>query len=359
MNFSKWLRGIDLTLIIPVLVLIAISLVTLLSVSPSFFKSQLIFTIVGFVAFFVFSQINPSVLKHYALPIYIVSFVLLALVLFLGIESRGAVRWLEFAGFRIQFSEILKPFLAISLASFLTNEDYSLKKYLSIFILLFPITFLIFAQPDLGNALIYFIAVGLSLLVYGFSLRYFIVSIVLGLTTLPFFWLILHDYQKQRVLTFLNPSSDPLGTSYNAIQSVIAVGSGNFVGKGLGQATQSALNFLPENHTDFIFATISESLGFIGSFIVIVAFVFLLYKVYTMLSQGSTFSRNFTLIALVLLFTHFFINIGMNIGIVPVVGVTLPFVSYGGSSLLSNLILLGIVAGINRSKDDRGFLEIG
>jgi rod shape determining protein RodA len=277
----------------------------------------------------------------------------------LGIESRGAVRWLEIAGFRIQFSEILKPFLAISLASFLSSGDYSLKKYLSIFILLFPIAFLIFAQPDLGNALIYFIAVSLALLIYGFSLRYFVVSMLMGVGALPFFWFILHDYQKQRLLTFLNPSNDPLGTSYNAIQSTIAVGSGNLFGKGLGQATQSALNFLPENHTDFIFATISESLGLIGAFIVIVAFAFLLYRIYTMLGEGHTFSKNFTLIALVILFTHFFINVGMNIGIVPVVGVTLPFVSYGGSSLLSNLILLGIVVGVNRSKEERNFLEIG
>lgn len=359
MDFSKWLRGIDLTLLIPVLVLVTISLVTLLSVNQSFFRSQLLFSILSLGAFMVFSQINPNVLRHYSVPIYLISIALLTIVLFLGIESRGAVRWIELGGFRIQFSEILKPFLAISFASYLTSEDHSLRRFLSIFILLFPIAFLIFAQPDLGNALIYFISVGFTLLVFGFSLRYFITGGLIGLLSLPFFWLILHDYQKQRVLAFLNPSADPLGTSYNAIQSTIAVGSGNLVGKGLGQATQSALNFLPENHTDFIFANISESLGLIGSIIVLGAFAFLLYRMFSMLKEGNSFTRNFTLVAIAILFTHFFINIGMNVGLIPVVGVTLPFVSYGGSSLLSNFIILGIVAGVNRSKEERDFLEIG
>lgn len=359
MKFSS-LSSIDWSLMFGVFVLLVFGLVTLFSVDPEIFRSQFLFSIVGIAVFLIFSQFNSSVLRHYPLPIYAVSIILLSAVLLLGAESRGSVRWFSIFGVGIQFSEILKPFLAISLSGFLTNlNNYSLRSFIIPFIFLFPIAFLIFKQPDLGNVLIYTFVVLGALIIYGFPLRWFAGGFLIWLTSFPLLWLIMHDYQKQRILTFINPTRDPLGTSYNAIQAVIAVGSGMIIGRGLGQGTQSGLSFLPERHTDFIFATISEELGFIGSLIIIAAFSFIFYRLFLIIKNSDDkFSKTFSVIVFFTLFTHFFINIGMNIGIVPIVGVTLPFVSYGGSSLLSNFIFLGLLFAINKKKR-REVLEIG
>ncbi|MBI4097658.1 MAG: rod shape-determining protein RodA [Candidatus Levybacteria bacterium] len=354
-NFSS----IDWPLMISVAVIIVFSLVSLFSIDASLFRSQFVFLIISLVAFLFFTQFNYSILRYYWVPIYIASLLILIAVLFLGIESRGSVRWFELFGIRLQFSEILKPFLALSLAGYLTNlQSFSFRSFLVSLILLAPLVLLIFLQPDLGNALIYVFVVLSALLIYGFPLRWFLAGFVIWLMSLPFFWLILHDYQKQRVLTFINPARDPLGTSYNAIQAVIAIGSGMFLGRGLGQGTQAGLRFLPERHTDFIFATISESLGFIGSAIVIIAFAFLFYRLFNVIRNSEDdFSKNFSILAFLIIFVHFVINVGMNLGIVPIVGVTLPFVSYGGSSLLSNFILLGLLFAVSRGKR-REVLEI-
>ncbi len=354
-NFSS----IDWLLIISVGILLIFSLITLFSINMQLFRSQLIFLIISVIVFLIFTQLNYSILRYYSLQIYIASIIILILVLILGTESRGSVRWFEFLGFRIQFSEILKPFLALSFASYLTGlKNYSFRFFMISLILLAGVAFLIFLQPDLGNSLIYvFVALGI-LIIYGFPFRWFLGGFVLWLATLPFFWLILHDYQKQRLLTFLNPARDPLGTSYNTIQAVIAIGSGMILGRGLGQGTQAELRFLPELHTDFIFATISEELGFIGSIIIIFTFAFIFYRIYIIIKNAEDkFSKIFSISVFLIIFVHFFINIGMNIGILPIVGVTLPFVSYGGSSLLSNFILLGLLFAVNRKKR-REALEI-
>src|SRR3990167_4011042 len=279
----KWFNfsSIDWILMIPVFVLLSVSLVTLLSIDPQIFKNQLLFVGISFIAFLLVTQINPSIFRYYSIPIYIASLILLSTVLVFGSESRGSVRWFEFLGFGIQFSELLKPFLALALASFLASlRDYSFKSFLSVLVFLFPLVILIFLQPDLGNALIYvFVTIGI-LIIFGFPYKWFFAGFLIWLATLPLFWLVLHDYQRQRVLTFINPGRDPLDTSYNAIQAVIAVGSGMILGKGLGQGTQAGLRFLPEQHTDFIFATISEELGFIGALVVIICFAVIFYRLY-------------------------------------------------------------------------------
>lgn len=353
------LSSIDWLLMIAVGLLLIFSLVTLFSIDVEIFKSQLIFTFVSIGVFFIFSQLNPSILKNYTIPIYIGSVILLIGVLFLGVESRGSVRWFTLFGVGIQFSELLKPFLAISIASYLSSlKSYSFKSFLTSLGFLAPIALLIFFQPDLGNALIYvFVTMGL-LLIYGYPFKWFISGFFMWIASLPFLWLFLHDYQRQRVLTFINPSRDPLGTSYNAIQAVIAVGSGMFLGRGLGQGTQAQLRFLPERHTDFIFATISEELGFVGSVIIVIAFAFIFFRLYLIIKNSDDkFSKMFAITVFLVIFVHFFVNVGMNIGIVPIVGVTLPFVSYGGSSLLSNFILLGLLFALNKGKR-REVLEI-
>ena len=353
------LFNIDWRLLTPVIVLAILSLTTLFSVDIVLFKSQLLFFIVGVFAFLFFSQTNYKTVKFYSLPIYIISIVLLIIVLIIGVETRGSVRWLEFFGFRIQFSEILKPFLAISLSSYLSSRNnYSLKTLFLATSFLVPIVFLVFLQPDLGNALIYFITAIIVFVIFGFPFRFFFSGLAILLALSPILWKFLHDYQKQRILTFLNPN-DPLGLSYNAIQAVIAVGSGMLFGRGLGLGTQSGLRFLPERSTDFIFATLSEELGMIGAILVVVTFAFLLYRIFTIFrGQEDLFCKTFSAIVFSLIFLQFFVNIGMNIGILPIVGITLPFLSYGGSSLLSNFILLGILCAMNRNDPSRSVLEI-
>ncbi|MEK7559303.1 MAG: FtsW/RodA/SpoVE family cell cycle protein [Patescibacteria group bacterium] len=344
---------VDLSLLIPAVVLVILGISGIFSLNFDLFKLQIVFFFASILIFFFFSQVNYQNIKNLSIPIYIISIILLAVVLFVGTESRGSVRWIGFFGRGIQFSEILKPFLALALASFLAHkENYSVKNFLTILLLILPIFILIFLQPDLGNALIYFFTAILVLFSFGFPIRYLLTLFVLGAVSMPVFWQFLRTYQKQRVLTFLQLKVDPLGSSYNAIQSVIAVGSGMILGKGFGQGTQSILRFLPERHTDFIFATLSEELGLVGSVLIISTFSFLLYRILIISKKtNDSFIKIFSMSVFFLIAVQFFVNAGMNIGIVPIVGVSLPFVSYGGSSLVANFILLGFLSSM--SKDVR------
>ncbi len=352
-------RNVDWGLLTPVFVLVVISLTTLMSLNSELFKSQLIFFAFSFIVFLLFSHVNYSHTRAYVTSIYAVSIFLLLVLVIIGIESRGAVRWIDVFGIRIQFSEILKPFLAVSLASFLVNRQFNLKTLLLAVAFLLPIAILIAIQPDLGNAIVYIGVTILTLLIVGFPLKWFFGGFTLFLGIIPIAWSLFHTYQKQRILSFVNPSEDPLGISYNAIQSVIAVGSGMFLGKGFSEATQSTLKFLPEHHTDFIFAAISEGLGFIGSILIIASFIFLFFRMHTIFSAASdNFCKIFVSIAFSTLCIQFFVNIGMNIGILPVVGITLPFVSYGGSSLLSNFIFLGFLSSMKSNAKEKEVLEI-
>lgn len=356
---NKRFLDFDWNLIAPIVILVTLSLATLFSINFNLFKSQLFFVIIAIFALFFFSRVNYKIIENYSLPLYILSIVLLLLVLIVGIESRGSVRWLEIFGFRIQFSELLKPFLAISLSSYLSkHENYSLKVFFLTICFMLPVTFLIYIQPDLGDALIYVIVAVMTLIVFGFPLRLFFGGLVLIGIAFPILWRFMHDYQKQRILTFLHPT-DPLGFSYNSIQSIIAIGSGMVTGRGLGLGSQSGLQFLPERHTDFIFATLSEGLGFVGAVVVILSFTYLLYRIFLIFSNtDDLFCKLFAGIAFFLILSQFFINVGMNIGILPIVGVTLPFVSYGGSSLVSNFILVGLLLAISKNSATDKVLEI-
>jgi len=356
----KTLLGVDWWLLVPVAVLIIISLVTLLSLNRALFFSQFFTLIIGVIAFLIFSRIRVESFVRLAIPIYIISIILLLIVLIIGFESHGAVRWISLGGFPIQFSELLKPFLALALASYLSqHKTRSFRSLLAILLFLAPIFGLIAFQPDLGNALIYAGVVLLVLITFGYSLKWFGLLAVPFLLASPIVWNILHDYQQKRLLTFLNPTSDPLGASYNVIQAMIAVGSGMFLGKGLSQGTQSGLRFLPERHTDFIFATLSEGLGFIGAIIVLVAFIMLCVRIYVIFTQmDNDFAKIFASIVFSFFLVHFFVNIGMNLALLPVVGVTLPFVSFGGNSLLSNFIFLGILSSMVTSYSRHSVLEI-
>jgi rod shape determining protein RodA len=351
---------IDWWLLAPVSILVMLSLTILLSINPAYFRSQLISLIVSLIAFFTFSQINTELLKSLRLPIYIISLILLLIVLALGIESRGAVRWVSLFGTTLQFSEILKPFLLVSFASLIAeNKTPKLKSFFFILASLLPVFALIYLQPDLGSALIYASVAVLTLFIIGFPLLWFFLALLPLLIASPLIWGVLHEYQRQRILTFLHPKKDPLGSSYNAIQATIAVGSGMILGKGIGQGTQSTLRFLPERQTDFIFATLSEGLGLIGGLLVIAAFGLLCYRIFLIFKNSTDlFEKSFTAGCFFFFLIQFFFNVGMNIGLLPVVGVTLPFVSFGGSSLLASFIFLGILSSLGTDRKYKHVLEI-
>ncbi len=351
---------VDLRLLVPVAVLITISLATLLSINVAFFRSQMISFAVGIAAFFIFSKINMEFIKQLKLPIYVISIILFTAVLFVGIEARGASRWLDIFGIRLQFSEILKPFLALSLAGLIEDERIiNFKSFIKIIVFIVPIVFLIVIQPDLGSGLLYAGAAAFALLVTGFPIVWFGIALLPLVLASPLIWGVLHGYQKQRILTFLNTNTDPLGSSYNGIQAIIAIGSGGFIGKGISEGTQSVLKFLPERHTDFIFATIAEGFGFVGAGAVILAFMLVVYRIYVLFRKSENFfNKTFLSLSFGFLTIQGFVNIAMNMGILPIVGITFPFVSFGGSSLLSNFIFLGMISSISGSIKNNEVLEI-
>lgn len=356
----KFKLNIDYWLLAPVIILLLIGLTTLSSINSLYFRNQLFSLAISIVIFLFFCNINISAFRTIKKPIYIASLILLFIVLIIGIESRGAMRWVELFGIRIQFSEVLKPALSLALAAFITDKkNPSFKTFLSLILFLLPVVIMIYLQPDLGSALIYSGVFFITLIIVGFPLRWFAIILLSLIILSPILWSSLHQYQRQRVLTYFQPHKDPLGTSYNSVQALIAVGSGMLMGKGLGEGTQSILRFLPERHTDFIFATLSEGMGFIGALIVILAFLLLLYRI-IIISKNTDdlFEKTFLICCFLFLLIQFFSNIGMNIGILPVVGVTLPFISFGGSSLMSNFIFLGITSSISVSLKKRNVLEI-
>lgn len=351
---------VDFLLLAPALGLLSISLITLLSISTELFKQELIYGFIGIFIYFVFLNFDYRILGSFSKQIYIAILLLLGLIFIIGFESKGAVRWIEIFGVSFQFSELLKPFFIIVFAYFLSKkESHNLSTFLNSLIILFPVFFLVLRQPDLGNAIIYFTTSLCMMLSYGFPLRYFLSLGAAILIPMPVFFSLLKDYQRERIYSFLNSTSDPFGSSYNAIQALISVGSGQFLGKGYGQATQSNLRFLPERHTDFIFATMSESFGFIGGVVVMVLFVVLLIHIYKIsLAATDTFSHLVATGMFYVILVHAFFNIGMNLGILPIVGITLPFVSYGGSSLITNFMILSILSVINSDRSKGKIFEI-
>lgn len=333
---------IDLWLITPVILLSSLSLLTLVATSPSEAASQGMFLVVAAIAFFIVSKIDLVIFFSTQKITYILSNIFLLLPFAFGLTSRGANRWLQFGEFSLQPSELVKPFLFITFAYLATSSQ---KYTIPLLILTLSVPWLIiFFQPDLGTALV----LGMGWLVVFLS-RISIKTTILGIIAfmiliLPIYSFILLPYQKERLQTFVDPYADPLGKGYHVIQSIIAVGSGGVVGRGLGHGTQSELQFLPENHTDFIFASISESFGFIGSFTVILLYIIILGRIYKISQLTSDPAVSLWSLAVMgSLAFQIFVNIGMNIGIAPVTGITLPFLSYGGSSLLSLGVTLGLL----------------
>ena len=354
------LARINLSLLLPPFLLVGFSLIAFYTIDTSFFRQQSFTFLVSVFIYFLFLNLDYRIFGIYSKYLYFAMICLLLIVFFVGIEARGSARWIEILGFRVQISEVIKPFFIIVVAHFLANlKTKGYLAFLKTLLLLAPIFFLTLKQPDLGNGVIYLFTVLFMMVMSGFPFKHFFITGIVAALPLPLFYNLLHNYQKVRLTSFLDLTQDPFGSSYNSIQALISIGSGGFWGKGFGNSTQSILRFLPEHHTDFIFATMSENLGFIGGVIILILYIFILYKIQKMISVAEdTFTYLMISGFYFLLLTHIFFNIGMNIGILPIVGITLPFLSYGGSSLITNFIILGLLSNAGFAHKKHYMLEI-
>ena len=341
-----FLKKRDLILDVFILFISSISLLSLFSVSEFYFKQQAIFLMIGLIMYLLIPFVR---LDTYTLIFPLVCISILCLLIYLaffGASVRGSASWVDLGPFNFQPSEFTKFIIIFLCSNILSKHISSFKKLL--YIALFSIPFIVFTllQPDLGTSSVLIFIVLSLLFISLMTPKSFIFSVILvcviGFLGYNF---VLKPYQKERIYSFLNPQSDPLGSGYNVIQSKIAIGSGGIFGKGFKQNTQVSLNFLPEPHTDFIFSAGAETFGLIYSvFVVVIVFSFVYWIFYNyFLKQKQVFKMYFAFGAFSVFFVQIFLNIGMNMGLLPVTGLTLPLISYGGSSLLAFLIILGFL----------------
>ncbi|MGE3318634.1 MAG: rod shape-determining protein RodA [Candidatus Berkiella sp.] len=303
----------------------------------------------SFAIFVAIAQFSPKTFKQWAPLLYGVGVIMLLVVLILGTSSKGAQRWVNLGGFKFQPSEFMKLITPLMLAYYLDNKPVplSFRTLMVSLAIIFVPGLLIIKQPDLGTGLLV-ISTGFGVLFFA-GIRWSIIFKLgaAALATLPLLWWKLHDYQRERVLTFLNPERDPLGSGYHIIQSKIAIGSGGLYGKGWCHGTQSQLNFLPERTTDFIFSVLGEEFGFIGACILCALyFCVILRGILIMMQNPDTFNRLMVGGIIFGFFICFFINIGMVSGLLPVVGCPLPLISYGGTSLVTWMTAFGMLVAI-------------
>ena len=351
-SFIEKLKTIDYFLIIIVAMIGVTSVFSIYSTESGNFsfytKNHLIRFLVFFSMFLVLSFVRVSVWYRQAYIFYILGILLLLFVIFFGISASGSKRWINLLIMNLQPSELMKIAVIVCFARYyhrIQSSDIQSYKYLlqPIILLLVP-CYLVITQPDLGTAIL-IAGSGLAIIwLAGINLKYFIYSGLILLVSLPFVISILKPYQKSRILTFFNPERDPLGAGYQIIQSKIAIGSGGLLGKGFLQGTQSYLEFLPEKHTDFIFTLFSEEFGFVGSMVLILLYILLIYRIIRIgFSCRSFFAKLYCFGFASALFLYIFVNIAMVLGLLPIVGAPLPIMSYGGSSMLSIMLGLSIV----------------
>lgn len=344
--------GIDWSLYLVPLILAILGIVIIFSVTfqnhPTLIIYQIAYVVLGIGLAIFLTFLDYRVLRGLSFFLYLIIIALLILVLFLGNRTFGASRWIDFGFFQLQPSEIGKLVILLFLARFFTEkEEYKISDLLLLLAIVGLPIFLILLQPDFGTAFVIFLIL-IILLAFSKFPKIILAGIFASIIVLaPIGWHFLKPYQKQRIYTFINPSGDPYGSGYNVTQAKITVGSGGLLGQGIGRGTQIQLNFLPVAHTDFIFASTAEALGFAGSTGLILLLIFLISRIFN-LARSSKDSYGFYIAigwGFVLLF-EVLINIGMNLGIMPVTGIPLPFVSYGGSSMITNLAAIGILQSI-------------
>jgi len=349
---KKWLN-FDWLSLVPALFLTIFSIILLATLSPEKHLAiyQGIFFICGLILFYVFDRLYFQALFPLRIYLYIFGILLLILVLIFGETKFGSSRWINLGFFAFQPSEIFKIILIIFLIKFIADKKkFNIKDYLAYLGFLLLPFILVAKEPDLGSALVYLF---LGMVIYFFSQRerrFFYITLGLIIIILPLIYnLGLKEYQKERIKVFLNPKSDIMGEGYNIWQSIIAVGSGGIKGKGIGKGSQSQLQFLPIRYADFIYATGAEATGFIGSVVILGLYFWLIFRIFWIAFRCDEESGYLLGIGIGAVFlVQVFINIGMNLGIMPVTGLPLVFLSYGGSSLISSYIMLGIVSNLSR-----------
>jgi rod shape determining protein RodA len=333
--------------------LLIVATIAMASASPERMTAHFVNLGVALVVMRVVAQIPPQRLMHLALPVYVVGLLLLVAVALFGDISKGARRWLNLGFMRIQPSELMKIAMPLMLAWYFQKHESMLRwrEYaIATLLLLIPVA-LIARQPDLGTAILVFAAGFFVIFFAGLPWKVIIGLAAAAGAAAPFAWNLLHDYQRQRILTLLDPEKDPLGKGFHIIQSTIAIGSGGILGKGWGQGTQAQLEFIPERHTDFIFAVYSEEFGLIGNFVLLVLYALLIGRGLLISAHAATlFTRLLAGAVTLIFFVYAFVNMGMVSGILPVVGVPLPFVSYGGTALVTLCLGIGILMSINKNR---------
>lgn len=355
LDFSS-IKKIDWILVGAIILISLASLLTIYSSTTnrelafSLFKKQLLFLAIAFFIFFIFALwdyrifINRSYLIIF---IYLLSCFLLIITLFFARKIRGAASWLHFGFLNFQPVELAKFSIVLFLVKYFSQRHTEIHRFIHILIsgiyVGFP-TFLVLLQPDFGSAIILVILWIFIMIISGIKIKHlFLLSLLFSLFFVIFWFFVFHPYQKERILSFLNPQKDPFGAGYNLIQSLIAIGTGGILGQGLGRGTQVQMGFLPESHTDFIFAAFSEEWGFLGSLFLLLLYFLVIWR---LIKVGEKSKNNFSFLfvscVVILFVSHIFINIGMNLGLLPITGISLPLFSAGGSNLILFFALFGI-----------------
>lgn len=365
-SHKKNYKQFDYILLLATLLLCGYGLVMIYSAtlsfeSLSFVKTQAIATGIGLFAILVLVVLDYQLLGKLYIPIYLVCNLLLLAVVFwgFGAEKWGADSWLEIGPIVFQPSEFVKVGLIISLAKFIDNNKENINEpftLLKVLVFAFLPVFLILLQPDAGTALVFVFFIAVMLFIGGVKFRYFLYALGIGLLSLPVLWFRLSTYQKNRFFDFLEPERDISGTGYQVMQGKIAVGSGKVFGRGLFQGVYTQFNYIPEKQTDFIFPVIVEELGFVGGATLIFLYFMLLTRFVRTARRSKDMFGSFMVVGFFGMFLfHIWENIGMTIGLMPMTGIPLPFMSYGGTFQLANLVCIGIILSVGVHKEELSF----
>ena len=356
-NISFYFKEVDLPLFATIVATSLFSILNMFGISGSgqFFTKQIIFVTIGLGVMISFSFFNYRYLKNYSFPVlffYFISIFLLLLT-FYSRSVRGVNAWIVLGQFTFEPAELAKLMLIVFMAKYFSQRHIHINQLRHILIsgiyYVIPVL-IILAQPDLGSAIIFSLIWVSILIAVGINKKHFFFLVVLAMVVSLGFWMfVLKPYQKDRLLTFVNPYGDPRGSGYNLIQSKIAIGSGFWFGNGLGKGSQATLGFLPESHNDFVFAATAEQFGFVGISLVMGAILFIIYRILAIgRAVVSNFGKIFSIGMAVFIFSHALIGSAVNIGLMPVTGIPFPFLSYGGSYLISTMTGLGILQSIKR-----------
>lgn len=354
------IKHIDYTLLFIVLLLCTIGLLVIYSTTnmqtteiglSGYVTRQLTSIMIGLLLSILIATIDYHEVEKISVMLYILSVLLLIYVILFGRMTGGAQRWIVIAGFDFQPTEFAKIALIIFLADFFSRQKDKLSYsayYLLPFIFTGILMLLIFKQPDLGSSMIFLGILLCMIFIAGIKWKHIMIMALLFLSSFPILWSLLKDYQKNRIILFINPNLDPLGAGYNVIQSKVAIGSGGLFGQGLFSGIQSQLKFLPAQHTDFVFSVVGEEMGFAGAVVLLGLFMLLIWKGIKIAQEAPDFLGTFLAAGVVaFLFFHILVNVGMAMGLMPATGLPLPFISYGGTFMISNFLGIGILLNIH------------